>query len=209
MPHTSATAGAPATSRKRRDVAARGDGARLRTEIVQAAMELVDQLDDPRQLSLRAVARHVGIAATSIYLHFDSLEALLLETKANLWAQFGERMIAAAASAEPTAYARVVAFGQAYLAFANDRPGTFRALFTTSWDFTTLRDNDYVGQSQFELLVEAVREVSVDDDDAMMRAVQLWTGLHGIVTLRTPMSRFPWPSVPAMLDTIARRWTTP
>src|SRR5215468_10258242 len=55
----------------------RGQGERLRDDIIEAASRL---LADPAAppLTLRAVAREVGVAATSVYLHFDDIESLFL-----------------------------------------------------------------------------------------------------------------------------------
>src|SRR5579859_2269679 len=56
----------------------RGQGNRLREDIVTAASAM---LADPAAppLTLRGVARAVGVAATSVYLHFNDVEALVLE----------------------------------------------------------------------------------------------------------------------------------
>ena len=50
----------------------RGQGERLRDDIIEAASRL---LADPAAppLTLRAVAREAGVAATSVYLHFDDV----------------------------------------------------------------------------------------------------------------------------------------
>src|SRR5215470_5383264 len=55
----------------------RGQGERLRDDIIEAASRL---LADPAAppLTLRAVAREVGVAPTSVYLHFDDIESLVL-----------------------------------------------------------------------------------------------------------------------------------
>src|SRR5215469_7066003 len=55
----------------------RGQGERLRDDIIEAASRL---LADPAAppLTLRAVAREAGVAATSVYLHFADLESLVL-----------------------------------------------------------------------------------------------------------------------------------
>ena len=45
----------------------RGQGDRLREEIISAASELIAESGDADQLSLRAVAKRIGIAAPSIY----------------------------------------------------------------------------------------------------------------------------------------------
>jgi AcrR family transcriptional regulator len=49
----------------------------LRAEIVVAAFRMLDELADDEALSLRAVAREVSIAATSVYLHFPDRDALV------------------------------------------------------------------------------------------------------------------------------------
>src|SRR3954469_6780992 len=56
----------------------RGQGERLREDIVSAALRMLDDLADDQALSLRAVAREVGIAATSVYIHFADRDALVL-----------------------------------------------------------------------------------------------------------------------------------
>jgi AcrR family transcriptional regulator len=64
--------------RGRRRPNARGQGERLREEIISAAVSMLDDLADDEALSLRAVARVVSIAATSVYLHFPDRDALVL-----------------------------------------------------------------------------------------------------------------------------------
>src|SRR3954451_13278020 len=62
----------------RRTPNARGRGDVLKAQIVEAAARMLDELADDQALSLRAVARAVSIAATSVYLHFPDRDALVL-----------------------------------------------------------------------------------------------------------------------------------
>ncbi|MCK2217893.1 TetR/AcrR family transcriptional regulator [Actinomadura sp. ATCC 31491] len=55
----------------------RGQGERLRRDIIDATLRMLDELGDDEALSLRAVAREVGIAATSVYIHFADRDALV------------------------------------------------------------------------------------------------------------------------------------
>ncbi|WP_371780793.1 TetR/AcrR family transcriptional regulator [Streptosporangium subroseum] len=55
----------------------RGQGERLRRDIIDATLRMMNELGDDEALSLRAVAREVGIAATSVYIHFADRDALV------------------------------------------------------------------------------------------------------------------------------------
>src|SRR5271170_216864 len=50
---------------------ARGQGERLREEIISAAVQMLGDLAHDEALSLRAVARAVSISPTSVYLYFQ------------------------------------------------------------------------------------------------------------------------------------------
>src|SRR5580692_10012112 len=55
----------------------RGEGARLRDDILTAATELLERTGSEEAVTLRAVARQVGISAPSIYAHFADREAIV------------------------------------------------------------------------------------------------------------------------------------
>src|ERR1700721_2366283 len=69
--------------RRRRN--ARGQGARLSEEIVAAALTLIDREGSAEAVTLRAVAREIGIAAPSIYPHFADRDAILAAVVARLF----------------------------------------------------------------------------------------------------------------------------
>src|SRR6476661_631938 len=56
---------------------ARGQGERLREQIISAAVQMLGDLADDEALSLRAVARAVSISPTSVYLYFPDRDALV------------------------------------------------------------------------------------------------------------------------------------
>ena len=63
-----------AATARRRPRSPRGDGGQLRADIIEAARQILAETGAPEELTLRGVARQVGIAATSIYLHFPNIE---------------------------------------------------------------------------------------------------------------------------------------
>src|SRR5437867_9390219 len=114
----------PATRRRPN---ARGQGDRLREEIVTAAVRMLDELGDDEALSLRAVAREVSIAATSVYLHFpdrDSLVFAAMERCHGELVRTGDD--AAAAHDDPAAGLRARILAQA--AWAEEHPGLYKVL---------------------------------------------------------------------------------
>ena len=60
---SSAVQAAPPARRRNR----RGEGDRLRDEIITAASQIIGETGDDSALTLRGVARRLGIAAPSIY----------------------------------------------------------------------------------------------------------------------------------------------
>jgi AcrR family transcriptional regulator len=97
----------------------RGQGERLRDDIIEAASRL---LADPAAppLTLRAVAREVGVAATSVYLHFDSIDTLTLATVNHLFAELIRRQDALT---ETDPCERVLAGALVYCEFGLAAPG--------------------------------------------------------------------------------------
>src|SRR5690242_18502052 len=117
-----------ATERRRR--ARRGEGERLRAEIVEAASRMLAETGVVGDLSLRAVAREVGVAATSIYLHFRNLEELVAAVKVQYFAEFGAALAAAAEAAGEVSYARALARARAYVGYGLANRGRYWVMFS-------------------------------------------------------------------------------
>ena len=90
---------APRPTAARRVRARRGEGDRLRDEILTAARDLLAETGSEDAVSLRAVAARVGVSTPSIYLHFADKQALLDAVCAQVFAALDEQLEAAAESA--------------------------------------------------------------------------------------------------------------
>ncbi len=99
----------------------------LRAALLDATVAIVRQ-HGPAALTLRDVARRAGVSEAAPYHHFESKAHLLLEAAAQGYAALADRL-AAAATTEASARARLPALGAAYVQFALDEPGYFRLLF--------------------------------------------------------------------------------
>src|SRR5690348_4662738 len=105
---------APGTRERNR----RGEGGRLRADIVRAGADLLDESGDEQAVTLRAVARRVGITAPSIYAHFADRQAILLAVAVEAFAELHEQLELARDGADADPVARLRAACAAYLEFA-------------------------------------------------------------------------------------------
>src|SRR6516225_5196353 len=83
----------PRTSARARNP--RGQGERLREALIDAAIELLADLQDVEALSVRAVTARVGVTPTALYLHFADKDALLVAVKARCFEELRARVLAA------------------------------------------------------------------------------------------------------------------
>lgn len=185
---------------KRRPAARRGEGEKLRSEIMEVTARLLENTDAAGTLSLRAIAREVGVAATSIYLHFDSLETLVRAVKDERYEQLRAALLAADTDAPNDPRGRLRAAARAYVDFALDRPGTYKLLFSSTLNVPPAAGDQFVGERAFRVAVEVLREVHETDEGAQRAATQLWCLLHGMVILRADRPKFPWPPLESQVD---------
>ena len=191
----------------------RGKGNRLRAEILRAAAAILEETGDESAVTLRAIAREVGIAAPSIYAHFPDREAVLDQLVADGFAEFTVTLqTAVSAFADPVD--RLYAGCRAYLNYAAERPERYRILFHHPGVKLRERQIDPAARAQgaaaLDVLVQAIAACAAADrsatDDPFADAVAVWVALHGLATLlaETP-DDFPWPARDQMLTVLVGR----
>ncbi len=184
----------------------RGEGRQLRSDLIEAAIELIAEAGNPESVSIRAVAREAGVTPTAAYRHFADRDDLVEAACRHLFDAFTELMLDAVGDATDP-FERLELAGRAYLRFAEENQGVYRSLFSNPLhlddDFT---DEDAVGMTSFTLLVEMVQscldagaEAAARSADATYLSFQLWSWLHGLVDLRITHPALPWPDPSRML----------
>jgi AcrR family transcriptional regulator len=173
----------------------RGQGERLRDDIIEAASRL---LADPASapLTLRAVAREVGVAATSVYLHFADIQSLVLAVADRRFGELVQLQNLAMDLAASTPRERVLAGCMAYCEFGLANPGHYQVMFVSQNVSSAGSAVDQMpGYKVFRQLIDAVADCLApgSDDAAFATATMIWQQLHGIVSLRISRPRFPWP----------------
>ncbi|WP_371495504.1 TetR/AcrR family transcriptional regulator [Kitasatospora sp. NBC_00374] len=196
----------PARPRNRR-----GEGPRLREEIIRAAIALIEREGSKEAVTLRAVAREVGIAAPSIYGHFADRDAIVDAVVGEALARL-QRTTETATAAHDDPVDALLAGCAAYVEFGTREPACYRIVFGSSRQ--RVEPSPCEGPSRpngldsfmalvrsLETCVEAGRSASTDP---FGDAVALWTALHGQVTLRAALPDFPWPPTDTVEQLVRR-----
>src|SRR5437016_3040137 len=205
QPELSGPPGSPRGPRRRR--APKGEGHRLRGEIIAAASDLLADLGDPNQLSMRSVAAASGVTTPSIYRNFADKQALLAAVLETRWAEL-VRVIGEAASEVDDPFESLRRMGHAYMRFAEEHPGHYQVLFRTAAPAgVTEGSAQHPAAPGFLVLVEAIQRCldagarPTGGRDSTFLAVQVWLFVHGLVDLRIVQQfPFPWPPSETLLD---------
>jgi AcrR family transcriptional regulator len=204
----------PPRAGARRRPARRGEGSALREEIIDAATREIAATGDAGALTLRGVARIVGVAATSIYLHFDSVEKLLDEVKLTRFEQFSAALNDAADAGGTDPAARLLGRARGYVAFWRDHPGEYAVMFAARLHpAATALPRAFRLKDALEAVAEDVARVwgePLDADrppspEASMCGFHLWAGLHGMLSLRMVRPHLPWPDLDTEVADLVER----
>jgi AcrR family transcriptional regulator len=178
----------------------RGQGERLRGEIIDVALGLLDELADDQALSLRAVARAAGIAATSVYIHFADRDALVLAALERCHTDLlraADQAEAGAADPVAALRARTALLGM----WAREHPGLYKVLHESTLN---QRADMSFKERMAERVTAAIRRCMdaglAPPGDAETIALDLRTAVHGAVSLRVNQPELPWPPLEEQVD---------
>lgn len=158
----------------------------LRRALLDAALRILVE-EGPHALTLREVARRVGVTQAAPYHHFADKDAILAAVAEEGFTKLHESMIGArdAAGAKPTA--RLRAMGAGYVRFAVQHPAHFRVMFEKMVDMTEHASLHACADQSFAVLLDAVTEGQkagqVRKGSAAELALLLWSTMHGLATL--------------------------
>lgn len=189
--------------------ARRGEGGKLRTEILDAAERLLVRKGSMDAVSVRGIASTVGVSPPSIYLHFSDKDELFFEVCARRFEEFAAEMrIACEGVTDPVE--RIERLGRAYVRYGLERPEHYDVLF--SQKVIPLEQveapEDLPGMDALAMLVQAVADGvgsgALREVDPYLAAVGLWSQVHGVVMLLLASHRYedhlPMPDTETLVD---------
>jgi AcrR family transcriptional regulator len=163
--------------------------ANLREDCVTEALSIIAQ-EGLDKLSLREVARRLGVSHQAPYKHYPSRDHLLAEVVKRAYAQFAEYLDARPKGLDAASNLRTM--GKAYVRYALSHPLEYRLMFNTSLpDPAHHPDMLKYAHHAFDMLRDALRQRRGQRSDGKLAEVRdidhqalfVWSTLHGLVSL--------------------------
>ncbi len=153
----------------------------LRDALVQAALREAEQ-GGPEAISIKALAKKLGVSQPAPYRHFADREALLAAVTAEAFRQFTACLRDSVS--RPSKRSKLSRLAQATLGFGLQRNGIYRLMFASRIMACASKDSELhsAATETFALLLDALEAPAV----GLLReryALQLWAALHGVVML--------------------------
>ena len=148
----------------------------LRTALLEAGLKALES-QAIGDISLRQLAREVGVSPTAVYRHFPDKNALFNAIATSGIEQMAAWQQEAATSAQGNGFA---ATGRAYVRWALANPALFRLVFGQCRE---------VGQTVFgdnaaaRMLRSYAQEVTGNEADTQRLMLQAWAVVHGLAML--------------------------
>jgi AcrR family transcriptional regulator len=165
--------------------------------------------------TLSDAAKLVGVTPAALYRHFSGRDALVAEVAERGFDQLAQRL-AWALRRPGTPIERFTRMGEAYLAFAEEEPGYYAAMFSRQGEEETPaglwgraardrreQESREAEGSPFNLLVNGLMMAfpdGFDGADPRVIALQVWALSHGIATLSAAGQLPRGPGMPGKQD---------
>ncbi len=184
----------------------RGEGARLREDILDAASRLFFEQGGAEGMTMRAVAAAAGVSPPAVYLHFADKDELIFAVCQGLFTQLDEAVEAAAVGADDPIEA-MKARGRAYVHFGLEHPDHYRVLFMQApgsqphhYTPEEVKASAAFGHLMANVAALAADPRIRDDVDPYELALDCWAYVHGLTSLLISKPDFGWPDPDAMLN---------
>lgn len=161
----------------------------LRAELLDTAVAQL-RTANVEDLSLRALARSVGVSQTAPYRHFADKSELLAAMATRGYRELVRALRAAGEVAGDCPRQELFAFAHAYVNYASDNPQMFKLMFGPAVQptikYPELRE---ASRDTFQLVRDILqrgvdRGIFRSTDDITYLANSAWSSIYGLATLR-------------------------
>jgi AcrR family transcriptional regulator len=156
----------------------------LRTDLVQAAIDVAAE-SGVAQLSLRALARQLGVSHAAPKNHFTDRRALLTAVATEAHRRLLPRLQSALAEASNNDFSeQLSSVGRAYLTFARDEPGCFAVMWREDLQDRTDHALVEASTATLSVIIELSQRVARSAHVPVTVAVLMWSAVHGFADLQ-------------------------
>ena len=153
----------------------------LRDALVQAALQEAER-GGAEAISIKALAKKLGVSQPAPYRHFADRGALLEVVTTEAFRQFNA--VLREAIGKPSSQSKLSRLAQATLAFGLRRNGIYRLMFASRTMASAEKGSELhnTALETFGLVIEALEAPPV----GLLRerqAIKIWAALHGVVML--------------------------
>jgi AcrR family transcriptional regulator len=160
----------------------------LRAELLDTADQQLHETG-AEALSLRALARAVGVSQTAPYRHFSDKNELLAALATRGYKELLATLRTAGETAGDCPRERLIAFAHTYVDYAANHPDLFKLMFGPTLQpaekYPELRE----ASRETYALVQEILRYGIErgifrDQDIAYLANAAWAGIHGLATLK-------------------------
>lgn len=158
----------------------------LREALIEACLQALSEAPSSDGVSLRELARRVGVTANAAYRHFADKEDLLQAVAARGFRELATRSAHARGRHGADVVSGFRAAGQAYVDFARAHPALFRLMFGSKKGRETDSELGQAANLAFQGVLDLAAEVTgrpVDEARTLTAAVAAWSLVHGLAHL--------------------------
>lgn len=161
----------------------------VKEALIDAAMHFIEA-NDTERLSLRRLAKQVGVTPSAVYNHFADKNALMLAVKLRLYEEIDTYFESHCQPAsDPEDY--LLEMCLAYYHFAEEHPARFHVLFSSTlpreWstpEFVEVSCRCLVRLRKTVLEIYNKYKVTCSESDVVNTTLLVWGQLHGIIALK-------------------------
>jgi len=171
----------------------------LRQSIIEAACQHLRE-SGAVTLSLRALARDVGVSQTAPYRHFDSKSALFAAIAVYGFTLLEIELQRAYKKHSSDVESALLEVGLAYINWALLHPEKYQLFFDSSLvDFSEFQELIEVGEKNFDIIAKLIEQGMAEgviiDKPVELVAGAMWASMHGVASLLISKSHVEMPDM--------------
>ena len=161
----------------------------VKNELIDAALRLMEN-EEIEQISLRRLAREIGVTPPAVYNHFADKQTLMVAIKARAFTELNVYFDEVCpATPDPELELRNMLL--AYFSFSRQNPTRFNVLFSSDVSRDHITD-DFLRMScktinRFRKIIIAIcqkHQIQCSEEQLVNRATLAWAQIHGLIVLR-------------------------